>query len=310
MIEQIKLQGFDGVVEAYDVRLPTSIHISKRVRKAVNLNVYRNLHFQSLGKQKSNFEDSVIPLLKGIPKMHKVWIHYTIYGANSGKLDTMNVGSILDKYFSDTLVKAGKLEDDNYNHIVLSTFSFGGVSSLDGYAIARIHVLQKEPKNMRVLLDQEDIQKALDDYLKTLGIAGATGIELGFEHGEVIAEVMMGDAKPKNRGGRPKGSRNKTKPKETENDDDADTSDDSDSDDTAEDTGSGTDSGSGESASESDSTGEAKPVAKTSKGGGKGNLFGDEESQSSETNEGSDDQEGEAEDVVKPKTKKSSIFDA
>ena len=164
---------FDRVRDSYNVRIPTYVHVSRKNLKAVNLNIYRNLHHHHLNTQKKNFADKVLPLLKTKPRAEQIWIHYTIYAPSNRRLDTMNVGSIADKYFSDTMVEAGKIPDDNTDHIVLSTFSFGGVSKLDGYAIATVYILNvqqkdKEPEPMKILLDQEDIHNALNDYLKTL----------------------------------------------------------------------------------------------------------------------------------------------
>lgn len=114
------------------MRLPTYIDISKKTTKALNLNVYRNLHHHHLNIQKQNFHSVVKPLLRHIKRAEKIWIHYEIFAPRNGRLDTMNVGSIVDKYFSDTMVEAKKIEDDDYNHVVLNSFSFGGVCPLDG----------------------------------------------------------------------------------------------------------------------------------------------------------------------------------
>jgi len=178
LIEADFQEIFGRVRDSYSVRIPTYVHISKKNQKAVNLNVYRNLHHHHLNTQKKNFADEVKPLLRGKPNAEQIWIHYTIYAPSNRRLDTMNIGSIADKYFSDTMVEAGKIPDDNTDHIVLSTFSFGGLSKMDGHAIATVHILdtqkeQKEPENMRILLDQEDIQAALNAYVKTLALPNA-----------------------------------------------------------------------------------------------------------------------------------------
>lgn len=201
------------------MRLPSYVNVSKKTTKACNLNVYRNLHHHHLNTQKKNFKDEVSPVVSQLPRMDKIWIHYKIFAPTARTLDTMNVGSIVDKYFSDALTELGRIPDDNYKHIVFSSFSFGGINKLDGHAIATIYELEKE-KPMRILLDQSDIQTALDNHVQTLGLSGVSGVALSVnDAGKVEAEVLMGDAvasepapKPKNKGGRPKGSRNKPKP--------------------------------------------------------------------------------------------------
>lgn len=306
--------------DVHTVRLPTYMEVSKRLSKPLNLNLYRNLHHHHLNKQKQNFHDVVKPLLRHIPRAEKIWVHYTIFAPRNGRLDTMNVGSILDKYFMDTMVEAGKIPDDDYSHVVLNSFSFGGVCPMDGHAIATIHILERETP-MRVILDQEDIQTALDTYVQTMGITGATGVELTVnDDGEVEAEVLIGEAKAapkKHRGGRPRGSKNKPKPT-TEDSNDEVTED---ADDDSEDGSDGTNLGGGDASTDTTPAGEGESeegeteqaktkteeAPKSTTGGTKkGNLFADEDDQSSESAE-SDSSEKAA---LVVKTKKSSIFDA
>ncbi|UAT28903.1 RusA-like Holliday junction resolvase [Dinoroseobacter phage vB_DshP-R7L] len=299
------------MVDSYSVRIPTYVLVSKTNQKAVNLNVYRNLHHHHLNTQKKNFADEVKPLLKDKPRAEKIWIHYTVFAPSNRRLDTMNVGSIADKYFSDTMVEAGKIPDDNQEHIVLSTFSFGGLSKMDGHAIATVHILdikEEEPENMRILLDQEDIQAALNAYVKTLQLpkADTATVELAIEDDEIVAEVIMGEAPVKNRGGRP---RNKPGPKPKTEKVTADAVEEA-PDSSDEGSGADNDSGSGDTTT-SDAEEGAKTTAPTEGKTKKGNLFGDEESPSSDSTEAEkteDSPPAKKTTVVKP-AKKSSIFD-
>ena len=295
------------MVDSYSVRVPTFVHVSRKNQKAVNLNVYRNLHHHHLNTQKKNFADEVKPLLRDKPRAEKIWIHYTIFASSNRRLDTMNVGSITDKYFSDTMVEAGKIPDDNQEHIVLSTFSFGGVVSLDGHAIATVHILQteeKEPEKMRILLDQDDIQNALNAYVKTLQLPNAENaeVDLSIQDDEIVAEIIMGEAPVKNRGGRPrKVARTTTlkKPEVTEDAAETDSEGGSDS----------TDSGSSDAAETDTETGAESPDAvEAPKEASKGNLFGDEDEQSSDSTAEAEDSPPKGKTVVRP-AKKSSIFD-
>lgn len=295
------------------MRVPTYVNVSKKNQKAVNLNIYRNLHHYHLNTQKKNFADEVTPLLRAMPKAEQVWIHYTIFAPRNGRLDTMNVGSITDKYFSDTMVEAGKIPDDNTDHIVLSTFSFGGLSQMDGHAIVTVHILDpietKESTHMRLFLDQSDIQSALNAYAKTLQLPNAENaeVELSIEDDEIVAEVILGDAPVKNKGGRPrKTTTRKSTPTEQEENSDA-------TEKTADsgDEGSGTDSDSGRSDTETPESeaGEETP-AKTEGKTKKGNLFGDEDGPSSDSTEATKDSEAKGSTKVVKPVKKSTIFDA
>lgn len=293
-----------SVVDSYDVRIPTYVLVSKTNKKAVNLNIYRNLHHHHANTQKKNFTDDVTPLLRNKPRAEKIWIHYTIFAPRNGRLDTMNVGSIADKYFSDTMVEAGKIPDDNQEHIVLSTFSFGGVCPMDGHAIATVNILKEEPTDMRILLDQEDIQAALNAYVKTLSIPNAEDatVELEVSEDGIEAEVVIGKAPVKNKGGRP---RKKPGPKpastkvEVADDPETDSEGGSDS----------TDSGSSDGPEVEAETGteeNAEPVVK--KESSKGNLFGDDEA--SPSSDSAETEESKTSTTSKVKSpKKSSIFD-
>ena len=148
---------------------------------------------------------------------------------------------------------------------------------------------------MRILLDEDEIQKALEDFVATLGLTNVTGVDLGTDDdGNVTAEVLMGEAKAKpktRRGGRKPGSKNK--PKEPEDDVDV----------------SGEDSDAGDGSGDAESTEDKAPADKadtSSKAGGSSskNLFGDEETESSES-----DSPEESKDDTTAKVKKSSIFD-
>ena len=121
----------------------------------------------------------------------------------------MNVGSIIDKYLSDALVAEGKIPDDDHDHVIFNSFSFGGLVPMDGHAIVKIIELKPRKEDpMRILLDQEDIQKALDAYAATLNLGmPTTGVELSVtDDGEIEAEVLMGESTPKakRRVGRPR----------------------------------------------------------------------------------------------------------
>ena len=294
MIDELDRLGYK-VRETYTVRLPTYMNVSKTTTKALNLNIYRNLHHHHLHTQKQNFHEEVKPLLRGIPKAEHIAIHYTIYAARNGRLDTMNVGSIVDKYFSDTMVEAKRIPDDDYTHIVRVSFSFGGVCSLNGHATAEIMILDKKENNMRVMLDESDIQTALENYVAESGITGATGVEITVQGNSIEAEVQFGEVsetkeettKPKSRGGRPRGSKNKTKDAPVKEDANADEP---------------TEAGSSDS-NQGDS---GQPEGDSKAGSAKENLFGEEESQSSDSKEEVVPNETE---TPKPTVKKSSIFD-
>lgn len=291
----------------FQICLPIRIATSKRKLDALNLNVYRNLHHRSLHAQKKNFSREVGKLVRGLPFMETITLHYDIYPKTKRRLDIMNVGSIVDKYFSDTLVEEGVIPDDDLKHVTFVSFGFGGLSKKEHVLVTITETSEpkrsKEP--MRILLDDSDIQTALTAYVEEQGIPNATGVEITVEDGELVAEVMTDKAekkpksattmRPKSRGGRPKDS--KSKPKEPEVTPDVAEVDASGS--------AGDDSGTGPDADKEDGGTSEEATSKPKTDSGK-NLFGDEENESS--NESGPQEEEETPADPKP-VKRSSIFD-
>lgn len=84
---------------------------------------------------------------------------------------------------------------------------------------------------MRILLDQQEIQTALEAFVETMGLQGATGVSLSVNGDEIQAEIIMNGViskpthaypssdststettdQPRKRGGRVPGSKNKPK---------------------------------------------------------------------------------------------------
>jgi hypothetical protein len=86
---------------------------------SLNLNVYRNAHYQVLNKAKIIFKNKLLaeyPELTRI-KANRVIIEYLITRCDNRKFDTMNIVSIVDKFFLDALVEFGCISDDNYNYV-------------------------------------------------------------------------------------------------------------------------------------------------------------------------------------------------
>ena len=86
---------------------------------ALNLNVYRNAHYQVLNKAKIIFKNQLLvnyPELSRI-KAERVEVEYYIERCDNRKFDTMNIVSIVDKFFLDALVEFGCIPDDNCNYV-------------------------------------------------------------------------------------------------------------------------------------------------------------------------------------------------
>lgn len=220
----------DGRV--FTIKLPMRMKVNKGGElESLNLNVYRNLHFYKLNFQKKAFHDFVKPLLSGLPPMEAISLHYQINPKGGSRLDTMNVGSVVDKFFSDALVLCGIVPDDDYKHVVRNNFEFGSLCPNDPHVL--VTITETKPRKetpMRILLDQSEIQSALETFVKTMGLEGATGVELSLVGDEIQAEIIMNGVlsvptivtvqsdstetasdQPRKRGGRVPGSKNKPK---------------------------------------------------------------------------------------------------
>lgn len=321
------------MTQVFQLKLPMRMTVNNRGEvESLNLNIYRNLHFRSLSYQKNAFHKKMNPLLSGLPRLGKVSLHYEINPKSQGRLDTMNVGSIVDKYFSDALVEAGVILDDDYTNVIFNSFKFGSVCPNDAHVLVTITEIEpRRTENMRVLLDQTEIQKALEAFVQTMGLTGVQGVELtATADGDITAEIVMGLQQPKapthpvyretdssgivvrpKRGGRPLGSKNKSKEPE---DDTMGTTGQSSSDSNG--------SGSTESASEEadlteadDDNGEEDNGSESQESNGTPapNLFGDSDTGSASNRLDPEEDEEEVGDPVpvpeEQRVKKSSIFD-
>jgi len=83
----------------------------------LNLNYYRNAHYQVLNKAKIQFKNNLLceyPELACMEQASEIFIEYTVVPNNKRKFDTGNLISIVEKFFLDALVDSGVIEDDNY----------------------------------------------------------------------------------------------------------------------------------------------------------------------------------------------------
>lgn len=86
---------------------------------SLNLNDYRNTHYQTLNKAKIIFKNQLLinyPELYRI-KADRVEIEYYIERCDNRKFDIMNIISIVDKFFCDALVEVGCIPDDDFEHV-------------------------------------------------------------------------------------------------------------------------------------------------------------------------------------------------
>ena len=108
------------------IDLPITIKIGRK-NFALNLNIYRNAHYQTLNRMKVEFGSEVSELISTLPVFKWVNLTYTLYPKTRRLCDVSNICSIVDKFFCDALVNQGKLEDDNYQIVKQVTYKFGQI---------------------------------------------------------------------------------------------------------------------------------------------------------------------------------------
>ena len=157
-------------MKTYTIHLPLHIPYGNGKSFALNLNQYRNEQFFNLNKVKVIFHEAIGTLLDGIPKMERVYLRYTLYLGSKRRTDLANVCSVVDKFFSDTLVEHGILPDDSYEHIQHIDFRFGGLDKenprLEALIVDLDSLTDHEEKTMRITLVQSEIEEALTAYLR------------------------------------------------------------------------------------------------------------------------------------------------
>ena len=108
---------------------PLKVPKSKNKDFILNLNNYRNAHYQVLNKTKVEFCNVMD---KRYPHDYEkapgeVRTTYTVYGASNRKFDLPNVCSIVQKYFEDWMTHKGIIDTDDITVITNCEYHFGGI---------------------------------------------------------------------------------------------------------------------------------------------------------------------------------------
>ena len=118
---------------------PTHVAVSKAKNAPVNLNWYRNAHFQSLNKAKVNFKLAIQSQILALPRLKKVALPYTFHPGEGIIPDATNVCCVADKFFCDALVELGKLEDDTRQYVLGTQYLPGAQDVHNPRIEVRIH---------------------------------------------------------------------------------------------------------------------------------------------------------------------------
>jgi hypothetical protein len=107
------------------INLPIAIYKNGN-RFSLNLNQYRNWHYQSSNKIKSIFSIEIEGRLDFVFD-GPVMINYNYYAPNRRKVDLMNVVSVVDKFFQDAMVNKGCIEADDISIVKRVKATYRGI---------------------------------------------------------------------------------------------------------------------------------------------------------------------------------------
>lgn len=93
----------------------------------LNLNNYRNTHYQTLNNVKKKFKEVITEQVLTLNLIQEpIKVTYTVYPPTKRLFDMDNM-AVLSKFTGDAIVELGRLEDDNYKWIPEVVFKFGSV---------------------------------------------------------------------------------------------------------------------------------------------------------------------------------------
>lgn len=131
------------------ITLPLNVQVSKRKKFILNLNNFRNVHYQTLNKAKAMYHDYVSIIAPKLDyRISECRIKYVYHHGNARKYDIANPVSIIDKFVCDALTHNNYWNDDNCEVIKEVTYQVGEMDRKNPRCEMIITVL-KEEKNGR-----------------------------------------------------------------------------------------------------------------------------------------------------------------
>ena len=110
----------------------------------INLNKYRNNHYQLNNSIKQQYSDIASAKLFSYKNKNfsKIKLDFIYYKPTKAKRDRSNILSIHEKFFCDALTKMKVIPDDNDDHIKSSFYYSGGLDRDNPRVEIHITILQ------------------------------------------------------------------------------------------------------------------------------------------------------------------------
>lgn len=96
---------------------------------ALNLNVYRNLHYHENNQVKESYKNIMSIQLDSIKFDNPIAIDFVLYKPSKARIDRANILCIVEKLFCDALTHCGCIPDDNDDFIESTHYFTEGVDS-------------------------------------------------------------------------------------------------------------------------------------------------------------------------------------
>jgi Holliday junction resolvase RusA-like endonuclease len=102
-----------------------------------SMNIFRNMHYQSLNKTKRDYHLVVDEFVKTLPKFKTLTPHYKLYFKGKRAKDIDNFTFPIHKFLMDAMVEGGVIKDDDYNYVKGFSSEFGGIGE-ENYVVVEI----------------------------------------------------------------------------------------------------------------------------------------------------------------------------
>ena len=113
-----------------NISIPISIITAKSgkgKRYYLNLNNYRNWHYQTSNAIKTKYCESLESILKDVKLSTPIELHFILWNGSKRKIDRANIISIVEKNLCDALTHYKCIEDDSDDYISSSHYITGGI---------------------------------------------------------------------------------------------------------------------------------------------------------------------------------------
>ena len=127
----------------YTIICPLYVVFPRKTKKDkkcyINLNTFRNTKYIVNNLIKIRFKEALKDQIDKLPKLGKISLEFILFKNSNRKIDRSNICCIIEKFLCDSLVEYSKLEDDNDEFIISTTYTTGGVEKGNGRCEVLIH---------------------------------------------------------------------------------------------------------------------------------------------------------------------------